>query len=207
MCVQPLAKILIVLFLSGCAGKQEVESLKLRLQADEEMLMTEQQKNDVARMEFQALVNTLESKLAAMENEKAVVAQLLVDRTAELEKKTLEAEQLRNQMMEVQQKAAAETRKQQALAAAKKASLPAGYPFRVFDVLFVGRQTHNGQTCDYGMFSIRNYTAEPLSVSANGVNVTIPANNSQTGIYVPASKSCPLRINTTLGDRKYKWEN
>ena len=206
MRARPLATILIGLLLAGCAGKQEIESLKLRLQADEEMLMAERQKNDAARTELQAAISGLQIKLAAMENDKAAVAQQLADRTTQLENKTEEANQLRN-LLELQKKTTADKRNQQAVAAAKTAALPADHPFRVFDVLFVGRQTHDGQTRDYGMFSIRNYTAEPLSVSANGTHVTIPANSSQAGIYVPASRNSPLRISTPLGSKECNWEN
>ena len=206
MRVPPLAKILIVLFLSSCAGKQEVESLKLRLQADEGILTDERQKNEAARADLQAAINGLQSKLTAMENEKAAIAQLVAERTAELEKKTKEANQYRSQL-ELWKNRDDGRRTRQALEAAKKANLPADHPFRVFDVLFVGRQTHDGQTRDYGMFSIRNYTAEPLSVSANGERVTIPANSSQSGIYVPASKNSPLHIWTPLGSKECSWEN
>lgn len=207
MRARSLATILIALSIAGCAGKQDVESLKQRVQADEEMFMAERQKNDAARTELQAAISGLQIKLAAMENEKAAVAQQLADRTAELEQKTVEASQLRNEL-DSRKKTAADKRTQQALANAKKAALPADHPFRVFDVLFVGRQTHNGQTCDYGMFSVRNYTAEPLKVTANyAVNVTIPPNSSQSGIYVPASKNSPLHISTPLGSKECSWEN
>ena len=206
MRTRPLAAILIVLLLSGCAGKKEDESLKLRLQADEELLMADRQKNEAARADLQAAISGLQVKLIAMEGEKAAVAQLLAERTAELEKKTEEANQLRKQL-ENRKKTADDQQRRQAIAAAKKAGLPADHPFRVFDVLFVGRQTHDGRTRDYGMFSIRNYTAEPLNVSANSVSVTIPPNSSQSGIYVPASKDRPLRISTPLGSKECSWEN
>ncbi|NTU51545.1 MAG: hypothetical protein HGA94_03795 [Candidatus Aminicenantes bacterium] len=137
MRARTLATILIALLLAGCAGKEEFESLRRRLQADEEVLVFERQKNDAARIELQAAISRLENKLTAMENEKAAVVQLLAERTTELERKAEEANQLRKQA-ELQKKTAEDQQRQQALEAVRKANQPADHPFRVFDVLFVG---------------------------------------------------------------------
>lgn len=214
MLARSLVITLAAALLFGCARKQEIESLDRRVGADEAVIASELQKNEAMRTELLAAIDRVERKLDAMEYEQAQTVQALADRTVLLERKMEEVDQLRKQAE--LKKTAADQEKQQALEAVRKANQPITQPanqtFRVFDVLFVGRQTHDGHTGDFGMFSIRNYTAEPLEVRASsgyrpGVSVTIPANSSQAGIYVQASKEHPLRVSTKLGSRVCQWEN
>jgi len=216
MLARSLVITLAAALLFGCARKQEIESLDRRVGADEAVIASELQKNEAMRTELLAAIDRVERKLDAMEYEQAQTVQALADRTVLLERKMEEVDQLRKQAE--LKKTAADQEKQQALEAVRKANQPAPHPqqanppFRVFDVLFVGRQTHDGHTGDFGMFSIRNYTAEPLEVRASsgyrpGVSVTIPANSSQAGIYVQASKEHPLHVSTKLGSRVCQWEN
>lgn len=218
MLARSLGITLAAVLLFGCTGKQEVESLERRVGADEEVIASERQQNEAMRTELLAAIDRVERKLDAMDYEQAQTVQALADRTVLLEKKMEEVDQLRKQAE--LKKIAADQEKQQALEAVRNANRPVTQPaaqptdqtFRVFDVIFVGRQTHDGHTGDFGMFSVRNYTAEPLKVHASAeflhpVTVTIPANSSQNGIYVPASKDIPLRISTKLGSRECKWEN
>lgn len=202
MHARPFIAILIVLLLAGCSEKVDTQSSEQRLQACREMIAAERATNEAARAELQAQMRKLENKVAALESDRKQEAQVLAARIALLEKKSAPEDQERLRR-------AAEERKRQATLEAMRKAKRSEAPFRIFDVRFVGKQTHDGRTCDYGTFSVRNNTAVPLKIHAAsadaGVRVNIPANGSETNVYVPAAKDRPLKITTDQGAREYTW--
>lgn len=96
---------------------------------------------------------------------------------------------------------------------AKKAKLPAEYPYRIFDVQHIGTWSVNNEIGDYGRFSVRNYTAKYLEGFAialgnegNGkVNLRIPPNSVETNIYFKAQNSRGVKIVSNLGNKEAQW--
>lgn len=192
----------------GCARQEQadLDDARARVAVLETDLAQEQGRG----AQYQRQLAMLGEQVRRMEADRASLQKQLDDQTAELNK--YRAHFGRQKQRAEERKVEAEKKKQEMLEATRKANLPAEYPFRVFDVLYVGRQTHNGETINWGMFSVRNYTAEPLQVRAwsritQVVRVTVPPNQSLEKIYVPASEDGSLHVETSAGNSQHRWEN
>lgn len=96
-----------------------------------------------------------------------------------------------------------------------EANRPDGYPFRVFNVMFIGLMQKDGVKGDYAKFSVRNYTDQPLSGTVysrlpdgrvmGSAHLSIPEDSSREGIYIRATKQCRLEIRSNRGVKSVQW--
>jgi len=90
-------------------------------------------------------------------------------------------------------------KRQQTLTAIAAANQPAQQPpFRVFDVMFVGKKELSRGVIDAGRMSIRNYTDQNLKIMIKGSpfneHIQIPPNSTSNAIYVSARKGKEISI-------------
>jgi len=56
-----------------------------------------------------------------------------------------------------------------------------------------------------GRFSVRNYTDQPLMVSAAGTSFTIPPNNASNSVWVQAKKGSTLTVEANGHTEQHRW--
>lgn len=119
-------------------------------------------------------------------------------------------------------------RKREAALKTMEANKPEGYPFRLFNVQFVGKWRVGDVNAEHGKFSIRNYTDEELVGMAIAgrpdgndsyidpytrqliwrvptVRVTVPPNSSKENIYIQANKDSRIIVKSNIGSKSVGW--
>lgn len=95
-----------------------------------------------------------------------------------------------------------------AIAAANK-EVGADVPFRVFDVMFVGKKTTSPIRRNFGRFSVRNYTDKPLRTTARSgsdfVEFVVPSNSSTNGVFIQAERGDKVYVKSGSYEETYTW--
>jgi len=186
---------------------------------NEVTILTNAHQNALKTAQYIADRNTL------LENVNQRLSQEADDLRTRVQKLTIELTTMTDQLLEANHRAstaeaelerivtgrrlanqeAEEMRKQQ-LAAIAAANRPANQPpFRVFDVIHVGQKNIRGLMVEAGRFSVRNYTDQPLMVSAAGTSFTIPPNNASNSVWVQAKKGSTLTVEANGHTEQHRW--
>ena len=188
------------------AQKSEIESLRALIPQFEAEKQTLQNSNT----ELQAQLARLTSDLSAVSNQYEKLKSAILKQRQAAYSAQLEAQ-----------------RKREATLKNIEANRPDGYPFRLFNVQFVGKWRVGDVTAEHGRFSIRNYTDKELNilaiagrpdgnnsfVSMNGqlvwrvpiVRLSIPANSSKENIYIQANKDTRIIVQSNVGTKTVTW--
>lgn len=188
------------------AQKTEIESLRAQIPQYEAEKQTMQNSNT----ELQAQLARLTSDLSAVSNQYEKLKSAILKQRQATYSAQLEAQ-----------------RKREATLKNIEANRPEGYPFRLFNVQFVGKWRVGDVTAEHGRFSIRNYTDKELNilaiagrpdgnnsfVSMNGqlvwrvpiVRLSIPANSSKENIYIQANKDTRIIVQSNVGTKTVTW--
>lgn len=93
---------------------------------------------------------------------------------------------------------------------------PDGQAFRVYDTMFLGHLARDDSKNEYGRFSIRNYSGQPLDGWAYAtedsqqyykakIRISVPPDSQQEGIRIRATKQCHLIIDCNHGRKEVGW--
>ncbi len=195
----------------GCASRTELENLREELASLERRFVAEQQRSSQLEASLRDQLHAARRENDQLKTQAQQLEVALGRATNELQKKIVEVEKYESYFEQKKKVAERERGKmKEAVEQTRVANLPAEYPFRAFDVIFVGKQKRDGVVTDYGHFSIRNYTDQTLTGKALSgvgyVSLNIPPNGIREDIFIPASEKQPLRFETNLGTKQYEWQ-
>ena len=189
------------------AQKTEMESLTASIQRVE----TENQTLQSSNIELQAKLARATSDLSGVSNQYEKLKGAILKQRQATYSAQLEAQ-----------------RKREATLKNMEANKPDGYPFRIFNVQYVGKWQVGNVNAEHGKFSIRNYTDKEMDgIAISGrpdgnnsyidpytrqliwrvptVRVTVPPNTSKENIFIQASKDSRIIIQSNIGNKSCAW--
>ena len=197
--------------LAGVHGQQNDKKSEIqRLESSRDELQREIRELTDKNAPILEEIRIVETDLAAAKNKYQQLVNMLQQRREAAVKAYNDA-----------QKQAAEMRNK-----SKAANVPDEYPYRLFNVTYIGRWRQHGITTTYGVFSIRNYTGSSITIYAESLGTsgkdgmgndfghsnasttfTVPANSTKEAIYIRANPVERLIVRSSVGvERIAEWK-
>ena len=220
----------VMLLALGCNNDEELRRVydeKLQLQTQlagvhgqQNDKKSEIQRLESSRDELQREIRELTDKNAPIFEEIRIVETDL----AAAKNKYQHLVTMLQQRREAAVKAYNDAQKQAAEIRAKsiEAQKPGDYPYRLYNVTYIGKWRKDGITASHGTFSIRNYTDKTISISAlssktsgeyldqeyrglrgdDVVGFTVPPNSAIEKVYIRANPDGRLIVDSDMGVRR-----